>query len=69
MLDEMEAAVNTIQIFTHADKCHDYLRTMKKTRALVISSGSSGQYIVPKIHGLAQVDAIYIFCDDTSRHE
>jgi hypothetical protein len=68
MLDEMKAAVSTIKAFTCSDECHNYLRTMEKTRAFVISSGSLGRDIVPKIHGLTQVDAIYIFCDDISRH-
>jgi tetratricopeptide (TPR) repeat protein len=68
MLDGMKAVVNTTQVFTRADLCHDYLRTMEKTKALVITSGSVGRDIVPKIHGLKQVDAIYIFCADRSRH-
>jgi hypothetical protein len=68
MLGEMEAVVNTIQVFTSFSKCHDYHRTMEKTWALVISSGWIGRDIVPKVHGLEQVDAIYIFCGDTSRH-
>jgi hypothetical protein len=41
---------------------------MKKTRAIVISSGSLGRHLVPKIHRLEPVDAIYIFCGDASRH-
>jgi hypothetical protein len=41
---------------------------MEKTRTLVITSGSLRHDIIPKIHGLTQVDAIYIFCGDTSRH-
>jgi Tetratricopeptide repeat/NAD:arginine ADP-ribosyltransferase len=68
MLDEMKTVVNTVQVFTNVDECHSYIRTMEKTRALVISSGSLGRDIVPKIHGLAQADAIYIFCGDRSRH-
>jgi hypothetical protein len=68
MLDEMKAVVNAVQVFTHVDKCHSYIQTMEKAQAIVISSGSLGRDTVPKIHGLEQVDAIYIFCGDTSRH-
>jgi hypothetical protein len=68
ILDEMDAIVNTSQVFTHVDKCHSYIQTMEERRALIISSGSLGGDILPKMHGLEQVDAIYIIYGDTSWH-
>jgi hypothetical protein len=68
MLTEMRAVVKIVQVFTHVDKCLSYIRTMENTRALVISSGSLDRDIIRKIHDVAQVDAIYVFCGDTSWH-
>ena len=38
-------------------------------KAFVIVSGSLGQHLVPNIHDMPQLDAIYIFCGNKSRHE
>ncbi|CAF0987490.1 unnamed protein product [Adineta steineri] len=38
-------------------------------RVFVITSGSLGQHLVPEIHGMPQLEAVYIFCGDKSRHE
>lgn len=35
----------------------------------MIASGSLAKIIVPLIHSMPQVDAIYIFCGDKRRHE
>ncbi|CAF1420281.1 unnamed protein product [Adineta steineri] len=42
---------------------------MNDKRALVITSGSLGKHLVPEIHGILKLDAIYIFCDDVSYHQ
>jgi hypothetical protein len=35
----------------------------------MISFGALGQTIVPVIHGRPQINTIYIFCDNKTRHE
>ncbi|CAF3347209.1 unnamed protein product, partial [Rotaria socialis] len=40
-----------------------------KEKAFVISSGTLGQYLVPRIHGMPQLDTIYIYCGNKELHK
>lgn len=49
--------------------CLNYIRNeCRRKRVFLISSGSQGCEIVPNIHDLPQVYAIYIYCADIERH-
>jgi tetratricopeptide (TPR) repeat protein len=68
-LTQLRNVVNDINIFTQSDRCIKFLNAVKDEKAFVIVSGSLGEDLVPIIHGLPQLDAIYIFCGNKSRHE
>ncbi|CAF1648639.1 unnamed protein product [Adineta ricciae] len=68
-LKHLRSVVNDVNICTQPDACLQFLNSIGDEKAFVITSGSLGQHLVPEIHGIPQVNAIYIFCGNKSRHE
>ncbi|CAF1310619.1 unnamed protein product [Adineta ricciae] len=68
-LTHLRSVVNDVNIYTQPDACVQFLNSIGDEKAFVITSGSLGQHLVPEIHGISQVNAIYIFCGNKSRHE
>jgi tetratricopeptide (TPR) repeat protein len=68
-LAQLRNVVNDVNIFTESDPCVPFLNGLQDEKAFVIASASLGQHLVPEIHDMAQLDAIYIFCENKSRHE
>ncbi|CAF0862067.1 unnamed protein product [Adineta steineri] len=68
-LDQLKNVVNDINLCTESEQCIQALNKADKEQVFVITSGSLGQHLVPEIHGIPQLDAIYIFCGNKSRHE
>jgi tetratricopeptide (TPR) repeat protein len=66
---QLRTIVNDVHIFTQSDQCIQFLDDVEDEKVFVIVSGSLGQQFVPDIHALSQVDSIYIFCANKSRHE
>ncbi|CAF0890568.1 unnamed protein product [Adineta ricciae] len=65
----LRSVVNDVNIYTQPDACLQFLNSIGDEKAFVITSGSLGQHLVSEIHGIPQVNAIYIFCGDKSRNE
>lgn len=69
-----------LRLFDDMEKCYNYLLSIAgKKRIFFITSGSSGQYILPKLltrdphifqdsDGKFYEDSIYIFCADIAQH-
>ena len=57
-------------IFTYADSeaCFQFIQTISNEKVCLLISGSIGQFIVPRIHHMTQVDSIVVYCGDVSRH-
>ena len=68
-LTQLRNVVNDVNICTEPNQCIQCLNDIGKQKAFIIVSGSLGQYLVPHIHAMPQVDAIYIFCRNKSQHE
>ncbi|CAF1011460.1 unnamed protein product [Adineta steineri] len=68
-LTQLKNVVNDVNLCTELNQCIQLLNQIDKERAFVITSGYLGQHLVPEIHGMPQLDAIYIFCGNKSRHE
>ncbi|CAF1089510.1 unnamed protein product [Adineta steineri] len=68
-LAQLKNVVNDVKLCSEPNQCIQALNKVDKEQAFVITSGSLGQHLVPEIHGMPQLDAIYIFCGDKSRHE
>jgi tetratricopeptide (TPR) repeat protein len=69
MLTQLRSVVNNVDIFTESDDCIQFLRTIDIEKVFVITSGYLGQYLIPDIHAMPQLDTIYIVCGNKSRHE
>ncbi|CAF1595986.1 unnamed protein product [Rotaria magnacalcarata] len=69
MLAQLRHVVNDVTICTEPIQCKQYLDGVKDTKAFIIISGSLGQQLVPDIHSMIQLDAIYIFCSNKERHK
>jgi tetratricopeptide (TPR) repeat protein len=61
--------INTVRTFTDSDQCIQFLTSINDRKAFVIISGALGQRVVPVIHEISQLDAVFIFCGNKSRHE
>jgi tetratricopeptide (TPR) repeat protein len=64
----LRSCINYIRTFTDQNECLEYISTIHDERIFLIASGSLGEIIVPKIHNLSQISAIYIFCGDIVKH-
>jgi len=54
---------------TQDDRCLNFIRDeCPNKRVFLISSGGLGKEIIPKIHDLPQLYAVYIFCSDIKFH-
>jgi tetratricopeptide (TPR) repeat protein len=68
-LTQLRSVVQDINVFTQPDECIEFLETVENEKVFIIISGSLGQQLVPDIHNMPHVDAIYIFCGNRSRHD
>ncbi|CAF0920178.1 unnamed protein product [Adineta ricciae] len=72
MLDIYEKITGTFEwemCESQTDRCEEYIRTKcTKRRVFLVASGALGKDIVPKVHDLPNVYAIYVFCSDLSYH-
>ena len=69
ILQQLRSIVNDINLFTDPNDCVDFLSDVQMEKVFIIISDSLGQHLVPFIHPMTQIDAIYIFCGDKRRHE
>ncbi|CAF0812822.1 unnamed protein product [Adineta steineri] len=68
-LIQLKNVINDVKLCTDTNQCIQVLNKFDKERAFVIASDSLGQDLVSEIHDMSQLDTIYIFCDNKSRHE
>jgi len=68
-ITHLRCAVNDINIFTDSTECVRFLDKITDNKACMIISGSIGQYIVPRVHNMFQIDSIFIFCGNKKHHE
>ena len=67
-LEQLRTIVNDVNTFIEPEQCLTFLQDIQLEKVFVIVSGSLGRDHVPRIHPMTQVDAIFIFCGDTTRH-
>ncbi|CAF3239836.1 unnamed protein product, partial [Rotaria sp. Silwood2] len=61
-IQHLRHIVATITTFTDVDQCIDFLSDIKYEKVFMIVSDTLGQYIIPEIQALPQLDSIYVFC-------
>ncbi|CAF1048279.1 unnamed protein product [Adineta steineri] len=67
-LNQLQHTVNTIKIFTDIESCVNFLHGIEHEKVFLIVSGSLGQQILPTIQHNNQLDSVYIFCHDLTKH-
>ncbi|CAF5206671.1 unnamed protein product, partial [Rotaria magnacalcarata] len=68
-LTQVQSIVSDVHMFTQSDDCLEFLKNTIVEKVFLIASGYSGQDLIPKIHSMSQLDAIYIFCGNATRHK
>ena len=68
-LEELRGVVNDMTIFTAIDRCVTFLQGVVNEKIFVITSGSLGRDLLPKIDSLAKLETIYVFCNERSRYK
>ena len=67
---QLRSVINFLKTFHDEIECENYIRSIPEDdRMLLIVSGGLGQSLVPRIHMLRKILAIYIFCFDKKKHE
>ncbi|CAF4022156.1 unnamed protein product [Rotaria sp. Silwood2] len=66
---ELRKVVNDVNTFTQLDECVDFLTEVNDGKAFLIIAGAMSQHIVPLVHDIARLDAIYIFRGNEAQHK
>ena len=62
--------MNQLKIFENTQSCEQYIRQSTGTNSIVlIVSGKCGRELIPTIHELLQLNAVYIYCMDVKSNE
>ncbi|CAF1320480.1 unnamed protein product, partial [Rotaria sp. Silwood1] len=68
-MEQLRAVVNQVNPCKTAEQCIQQLMDNQEEISFVISSGALGQQLVPDIHDMAKLNAIFIFCGNKQRHQ
>ncbi|CAF3023821.1 unnamed protein product [Rotaria sp. Silwood2] len=61
--------VVNIKTFNNSRQCIDFLSSIDENqKVFLIVSGQLGEHIVPEIHHFPQIELIYVFCLNISKH-
>ncbi|CAF1098451.1 unnamed protein product [Adineta ricciae] len=68
--EQLRQVINHLKTFHDKKQCHDYVTSLSsQDRLVLIVSGQYGRELVPQIHSLRQVSAIYVYCVNKQAHE
>ncbi|CAF1383398.1 unnamed protein product [Adineta steineri] len=68
-IKQLKRVVNNVNTFTDREECFEFILTINNNKVCMVVSGSLGQYIVPHVHNISQVDTIFIFCKNPEWHK
>ncbi len=60
---------NFFRTFETNEECKTYIQWSVNEKIILIVSGRLGRELVPQIHHLKQIVAIYIYCANMKEHE
>jgi hypothetical protein len=67
---KLRQIINHLQTFDDQYQCEQYISCFSnQDRFVLIVSGRLGRQIVPQIHHLRQLSAIYVYCNDKKLYE
>jgi tetratricopeptide (TPR) repeat protein len=65
----LRQVVNTVNTFTDADECINFITDINEEKTFIIVSGAFSQIMIPIIQEISQVSSVYIFCKNKAWHE
>lgn len=68
-LVQLQSVIGTMHVFNEGNECVKFLSTTTNQNVFMVASGSVGQQILPRIHKMPQLVAVFIFCADRSKYE
>ncbi|CAF5157105.1 unnamed protein product, partial [Rotaria sp. Silwood1] len=68
-MEQLRAVVNQVKPCETAEQCIQQLTENQEEISFVISSGALGQHLVPDIHDMTKLNAIFIFCGNKQQHQ
>jgi tetratricopeptide (TPR) repeat protein len=66
---QLQSVIKNIHLFNDVDECTNYLNKIKEEQVLMVVSGRLGQQILPRIHNMQQLLAVFVYCGNKSDHE
>ncbi|CAF4562597.1 unnamed protein product, partial [Rotaria sp. Silwood2] len=66
---QLQRIANEVYTFTQRDECVDFLTEIDDRKAYLIVPDTIGQQMVSLIHGIPQLDSIYINCSSKAPQE
>ena len=66
---ELEKLFERVKPFSNVDECVQFITGMRDKKIYLISSGTLGNIVAPQLQSMNQVEGIYIFCENKSKHE
>ena len=68
-LTQLKSVMGIIHVFNDGDECMKFLGKTENDHVYMVASGSVGQQILPRIHNMRQLVAVFIYCIDRSKYE
>ncbi|CAF1146534.1 unnamed protein product [Adineta steineri] len=68
-VEQLKRIVPNINAFTDDNKCIQFIQTNTDRKIYIIISDTFGKQVVPRIHDISQVDAIFIFGKNKESYE
>ena len=68
-LTRLQQTITGINLFDDADRCVDYITEIQNQKVFFVVSCAAGQYLVPHIHELTQLDLVYVYCPHKCNHD
>jgi hypothetical protein len=66
----LRSSINHLKTFENDVECEKYIRSVfKEERIVLIVSGHLGHEVVPRIHQVRQISAIYVYCMNKNKNE
>lgn len=69
LITQLRLVVANVQIFNQPDECIDYLTDVDDLKAFLIVPDLLGRQLVPLIHDIPQLNAIYILSNSVAQNE
>ena len=68
-IQKLQSVIKHMRVFNDSGECANFLHTIQNQSVFMVVSGSLAQQILPRIHHMSQLTAVFIFCSDRSKYE